>query len=102
MEVNIDVGIAASKKENRRNKGGGCHIPSSKMEGIASSTSAAATHKIRVFVRVRAKKTQSRIGFRPLNLLTERTQALCVSAQHGRALQPWSQLYTSALGSAPS
>ena len=97
MEVNIDVGISASKKENRRNEGGGRHIPSSETEGIASL---AATHQIRVFVRDRAKKTQSRVGFWPLNLPTEGTRALCVSVQHGRALQPWSRLCTRALGSA--
>ena len=64
-----DVGIAASKKANRQNEGGGCHVPSSKMEGIALA--AAAAHQIRVFLRVRAKKTQSRVGFRPLNWPTE-------------------------------
>ena len=100
MEFNIDVGIAAPKKANHWNEGGGRHIPSSEAEGIASSASAAAAHQIRVFVRVRAKKTQSQVGFRPLNRPTKRTRALCISAQHGRALQPWSRLRTRALSSA--
>lgn len=99
-EVNINVGIAMSKKENRRNEGGGRHIPSSKTEGVASSASVAVTHQIRVFVRDRAKKTQSRVGFRPLNRPTEQTRALCILAQHESALQPWSRLRTRALGSA--
>ena len=69
VEVNINVGIAMSKKENRRNEGGGCHIPSSETEGVVS---AAAAHQIRVFVRDRAEKMQSRVRFRPLNRPTER------------------------------
>ena len=58
VEVNIDVGIAASKKKYRRNEGGGHHIPSSETEGIASSASAAAAHQIRVFTRFRVRKTK--------------------------------------------
>ena len=112
MEVNVGVGIAASKKETRRNEGGGRYIPLSETEGIALSVSAAAAHQIRVFVRVWAKKTQSRVEFRPLNrprnergpcAFRPNTDACCsLGLGSVRVLSAWLDVYDGSASSKPA